>query len=85
MHPPRAISTPLSGLVSEMIVWGGYGAGGTYFDTGERYDPSTDTWMIMSAVNAPTARAFHTAVWTGSKMIVWGGLEIHVFEFGRGI
>ena len=33
-----------------------------------------DTWTATSTTNAPTARAGHTAVWTGSEMIVWGGL-----------
>ena len=28
-----------------------------------------------STVNAPSARPLHTAVWTGSEMIVWGGLD----------
>jgi N-acetylneuraminic acid mutarotase len=32
-----------------------------------------DTWAATSTANAPTARAFHKAVWTGSEMIVWGG------------
>jgi len=32
-----------------------------------------DTWSATSLTNAPTARANHTAVWTGSEMIVWGG------------
>ena len=32
-----------------------------------------DTWTPTSLTNAPTARAGHTAVWTGSEMIVWGG------------
>jgi N-acetylneuraminic acid mutarotase len=27
----------------------------------------------MSTANAPVARYFHTAVWTGNEMIVWGG------------
>jgi N-acetylneuraminic acid mutarotase len=59
---------------SEMIVWGGLGSlGSTDLDSGARYNPSTDTWAVTSAVNAPTARAYHTAVWTGSEMIVWGG------------
>ncbi len=57
---------------SEMIVWGGAGFG-TYFSTGAKYDPTTDTWTATSTTNAPTARAYHTAVWTGSEMIVWGG------------
>jgi len=29
--------------------------------------------MATSTTNAPTARDGHTAVWTGSQMIVWGG------------
>ena len=32
-----------------------------------------DAWAATSTVNAPTARDLHTAVWTGSEMIVWGG------------
>src|SRR5437667_415703 len=32
-----------------------------------------DTWTATSTTNAPTARYGHTAVWTGSEMIVWGG------------
>src|SRR6266513_205248 len=60
---------------SEMIIWGGqiYAFSGTY-NTGGRYNPNTDTWTPTSTVNAPTPRALHTAVWTGSEMIVWGGL-----------
>ncbi len=56
---------------SEMIVWGGYG--GSYLNTGGRYDPSTDSWAAISTMNAPTPRGGNTAVWTGSEMIVWGG------------
>ena len=32
-----------------------------------------DTWTPTSLTNAPVARASHTAVWTGSEMIMWGG------------
>src|SRR5438477_1698558 len=32
-----------------------------------------DTWTATSLTNAPTARYGHTAVWTGSEMILWGG------------
>ena len=31
-----------------------------------------DSWTATSTTN-PTARANHTAVWSGSEMIVWGG------------
>ena len=30
-----------------------------------------DTWTATAG--APAARADHTAIWTGSEMIVWGG------------
>ena len=32
-----------------------------------------ETWTPTSITNAPAARGSHTAVWTGSEMIVWGG------------
>jgi hypothetical protein len=56
-----------------MIVWGGGGVGGD-LNTGGRYNPATDTWTATSTTNAPEARLGHTAVWTGSEMIVWGGI-----------
>jgi N-acetylneuraminic acid mutarotase len=61
---------------SEMIVWGGgVGVGPTYFNTGGRYNPSTDSWTATSITNAPDARGGHTALWTGNEMIVWGGFN----------
>src|SRR4029077_14788499 len=48
--------------------------GGTSDSSGGRYNPSTDTWIATSTTNAPDARNAHTAVWTGSQMIVWGGV-----------
>src|SRR5205814_1662232 len=32
-----------------------------------------DTWNPTSTASVPTARVGHTAVWTGSEMIVWAG------------
>ena len=32
-----------------------------------------DTWTPTSTTNPPTGRNAHTALWTGSKMVVWGG------------
>ena len=50
------------------------GRDGQRLDSGGRYNPSTDTWIATSTTNAPDARNAHTAVWTGSQMIVWGGV-----------
>ncbi len=59
---------------SVMVVWGGRGAGEpAYLYTGGRFDPATDTWTSTSLANAPWPRSGHTAVWTGTRMIVWGG------------
>jgi hypothetical protein len=60
---------------SMMIVWGGeaYPYPTSTTISGGRYDPATDTWMPTSTARAPTGRKLHTAVWTGSEMIVWGG------------
>ncbi len=59
---------------SRMIVWGGTTGTSSYFNTGGLYDPSGDTWTPTSTgANVPSARSDHAAVWTGTKMIVWGG------------
>jgi N-acetylneuraminic acid mutarotase len=62
---------------AEMVVWGGYYWDGDYhyFQSGGRYNPSTDSWVATSITNPPEARGFHTGVWTGSEMIVWGGYD----------
>src|SRR5205823_12151356 len=46
-----------------------------YYNTGGRYDPATDSWTATGTTNAPAARYYHTAVWTGTRMVVWGGLD----------
>jgi len=33
----------------------------------------SDIWLPTSTASAPEARQQHTAVWTGTEMIVWGG------------
>jgi len=60
----------------EMIVWGGFACAACAngeLGTGGRYDPATDTWTPVSMVGAPAARGNHSAIWTGTNMIVWGG------------
>ena len=61
----------------EMVVWGGRVTDFNYqfFNTGGRYKPSSDSWNPTSiGANVPSARQDATGVWTGSEMIVWGGI-----------
>jgi len=77
--PPRRGHT-LVWTGSEAIVWGGYysGFGGTvYWDTGARYSAATDSWTPVSAgPGSPSGRRWHSAIWTGTEMIVWGGTPL---------
>ncbi|MGH9842948.1 MAG: Kelch repeat-containing protein [Blastocatellia bacterium] len=62
---------------NEMIVWGGNSSNNVTFSTGGRYNPAANSWQPTSNTGAPSSRALgHTAVWTGSEMIIWGGLSL---------
>jgi len=61
---------------TEMIIWGGANAVGTSIQTGARYNPVTNTWTTMAALNAPTPRIFFNSAWTGSQLLVWGGVTV---------
>jgi hypothetical protein len=38
------------------------------------YDPATDSWNpMLNGGQVPTPRVYHSTIWTGSKMIVFGG------------
>jgi ankyrin repeat protein/N-acetylneuraminic acid mutarotase len=63
----------------EMIVWGGTtretDAQSVYFENGARYNPDADTWKPISTIGAPKGRVSTFAVWTGTEMVVWGGVN----------
>lgn len=81
----KPIAAARSARVGHTTVWTGTAVivwGGSCFDsmsligpcaTGERYDPQADRWSPMSTAGAPGARFGHTAVWTGSEMLLAGG------------
>lgn len=61
----------------EMLVWGGVRANETtqkILSDGAAYDPEEDSWRRLPE-SPLSARVGHTAVWTGSEMVVWGGGE----------
>lgn len=66
---------------TDLIVWGGTGgvaANGVdpTFNDGARFNAATGVWTTLPALNAPTGRYGHTAVWTGTEMIIWGGFRV---------
>lgn len=61
-----------------LMVWGGEGFKDgipTSLNDGAIYDIRTGIWRKMSPVGAPSNRSRHVAVWTGKRMLVWGGSD----------
>ncbi|MBI3449509.1 MAG: hypothetical protein HY049_11415 [Acidobacteria bacterium] len=63
---------------SRMIVWGGRTIPGAptpsaLLNSGFQYDPVTNTGTALATGGAPSVRELHRAVWTGSRMLIWGG------------
>jgi hypothetical protein len=59
-----------------MIVWGGTDFSSQhsyYFNDGGRYNPAANSWTAVPTGGGPAARCYHTAVWTGSAMVLFGG------------
>ena len=63
----------------EMIIWGGCSfesdTNRCYFQDGAGYDPETHTWRQINGKGAPRGRTLHPAVWTGTEMVLWGGVN----------
>ena len=55
-----------------MIIWGGGDETGP-LNSGGRYNPTANTWTSIATAGAPSRRYSCSLVWTGSRMIVWGG------------
>lgn len=52
---------------------GSEGPGGSGGSGGGMPEP-LPVWKPLATEGAPSARRYHAAVWTGSRMLVWGGL-----------
>lgn len=60
------------------IIWGGNAyVDGQYTsrNDGALLNLRTGRWAPMTTRNAPSPRAYASAVWTGKKLIVWGGTD----------
>lgn len=61
-----------------ICIWGGHdpSAFPKTFGNGACYFPQGDYWTPITMTNAPAARSYHQAVWTGGKMCIWGGVNL---------
>jgi hypothetical protein len=71
---------------SEMITWGGIqdssdpgGFPAGFVATGAAYDPETDKWRMLERTELDP-RGWHSSVWTGEEMIVWGGVARPIID-----
>lgn len=72
--PTARINHTAIWIGTKMIIYGGKLVDGTITNTGAVYDPVADVWTNITTAGAPpNGMSEHTAVWTGSKMIVFGG------------
>lgn len=80
---PLAVSTPPEARFDaaavwagdRFLVWGGTGESGE-LDSGGQLLFSGGTpsqWLPISLAGAPSPRSGHTAVWTGTALVIWGG------------
>jgi hypothetical protein len=67
----------------EIVLWGGVSSEQqgdrtvvTMHDDGGRLDPATGRWTAMSKTRAPSPRSEPTSVWTGSRLVVFGGMQL---------
>lgn len=62
---------------SEMLVYGGRPVRlfrNLYFGVVGAFNPITMTWRTVEATSNPPARGKHAAAWTGSSMVIFGGV-----------
>ncbi|MBI3140174.1 MAG: hypothetical protein HYZ15_16485 [Sphingobacteriales bacterium] len=57
---------------NEILIFG-KGWNGSYVSVGYRLNLTTRVWSKMSTTNMPSVREGHTAVWTGTELLIWGG------------
>jgi N-acetylneuraminic acid mutarotase len=61
---------------SSIVVWGGGDRESTQdYNSGSVYDPVTRIWTKMKQAGAPSARRAALGIWTGTRVLIWGGYD----------
>jgi hypothetical protein len=72
---PRVMASAVWTGSAVVVIGGGPWASGVGYADGGRYDPATKMWSPVSPLSPPTGRRLPIAVWTGTRVLVWGGEE----------
>lgn len=69
------LDSPIVWTGSNLLLWGAAfnPKNGTLLPVSGSFDPKNHVWTAISSTGAPATRRGHSVVWTGAKMIVWGG------------
>jgi N-acetylneuraminic acid mutarotase len=65
-----------------LIIWGGTGSGAVALRSGAQLlfaSGAPSAWSAMTLSSAPSARAKHSMVWTGQRILIWGGKSASAF------
>ena len=57
-----------------MLIYGGEDNTGS-FSSGAAYDPVKNKWRTLDSATGVVARTGATAVWSGSQLVLFGGLS----------
>jgi N-acetylneuraminic acid mutarotase len=79
--PPKTVYHSTIWTGTDMIIWGG----GLNYNTASqsatsnnyKYNPTTDTWTLLNSTTGIQPRLRHSAIWTGTEIIVWGGHNVN--------
>jgi len=63
---------------TRMVVFGGQDHNANPNNYGYEFDPATNSWDSINdsyALDAPQSRYRHASVWTGTRLLIWGGVS----------
>lgn len=59
-----------------VFIWGGEDQAGRLLSSGGIYSVTDGEWLPVEPLPSEERRRGHTAVWTGDRVVIWGGLPV---------
>ena len=87
-QPSPRYSAAFAFTTNALFIWGGLPVPASGPGTGAILGIGTNgiptKWTTISGIGAPSARVGHSALWTGTKLIIWGGQNNSNVPLGDG-